>query len=172
MTTDDKLNARQTILQEDWMEFEAVAAINFDEVATNLLTHDRVVTVTRDIDQHGGKTAKAVKTRDCTNAWALAKSQDQFGIGCEAFCIDLEKFITRIFFQHIHKRLAGMVFTVEAKMLDNRISLGTDERNTGNRADIGNGCEQTNETQLANRVAIRPKNLHANIVEVRAAMHQ
>ncbi|MNL78840.1 hypothetical protein D3C87_2053230 [compost metagenome] len=72
MTADNELHTGQAVLQEDRMEFEAVTAINIDEIMPDLLAHDRVVTVTRDIDQHGRETAKAIETRNGTHTRAFA----------------------------------------------------------------------------------------------------
>ncbi len=172
MTADDELNAGQAILQEDRMELETVAAIDVDQIMADLFAHDRVVAVTRDIDQHGGETAKPVETRNGAHPRTFAKRQDQFGIGRQAFNIDLEQLVARIFFQHVDERLARMVLAVEAEMLDDRIGLGTDERDARDRTRIGDRGEEADQAQFADGLALRPENLHADIIEIGAAMHQ
>ena len=106
VTADDELNARQAVLQEYRMEFKTIAAINIDQIMPDLLTHDRVVTITRNIDQNGGKATKAIKTRNSAHTRTFTERQNQLGIRRQAFHINLEKLITRIFFQHTDKRLA------------------------------------------------------------------
>ncbi|SPU79258.1 Uncharacterised protein [Brucella suis] len=172
MTADDELNARQAVLQKDGVELKTVAAIDVDQIMPDLFTHGRIVTVTRDIDQHRGKTAETVQPRNGAHTRALAQRQDQFGIGGEAFRIDLEKLVTRIFFQHVDECLARVILAVEAQMLDDRIGLGANERNACNRARIGNRGEEANKAQFTNGFAPAPENLHADIIEIGTAMHR
>ncbi len=172
MTADDELHTGQAVLQKNRMEFEAVTTVNLDEITTDLLTHDRVITVTRDVDQHSCEAAKAIKARNSTHTRTLTQCQDQFGIGRQAFRIDLEKLIAWILFKHIDKCLARMVFAVKAEMLDNCVGFGANERNTRDRARVGNGGEQSDETKFADGFTFRTKNLHADIIKIRPAMDQ
>ncbi len=172
VTANDELDARQAVLQEDRMEFETVTAIDVDQIMPDLFAHDRVVTVTRDIDQHRRETAETVETRHGTNTRTFAERQDQFGIGRQAFHVDLEKLVARIFFQHIDERLARMVLAVEAQMLDDRIGLGADERNACNRTRISDRSEEADKAQFTNGLALLAEYLHADIIEIGAAMHQ
>ncbi|MNE44571.1 hypothetical protein D3C80_1388030 [compost metagenome] len=145
--------------------------IDLTEIGTDFLTDQGVVLFARYEHDDRHKTIKAVNTRQNAHARPVDEVHDLFAETDYHIIFDLEQIITRIGFQRVLQNAAGVAVEIEAEMAFHCGGLGAQEWDLLDRACIGRGREQADDTQFADDIAICIKTFDADVIHIRTPMY-
>ena len=144
--------------------------VDLREVSADPETHAGIVAILRDIDHHGDEAVEAICPRQRPETRPLGKREHVHREAEQRVEIDLKQLVTRIAFEHVRQCLAGMAGRIEPGAIEHARDLVPEIGHCPCRTGIGRGREQADNTQLAFKLASAVEDLHADVVEIDAAM--
>ena len=168
---DHEVHARGRRLVDAGGELDVLAAEPLAQDLGEALAHGGAVAVARQVDEHRDVAAVGVAAHERPQLAPLAREhhvlRDRGQLGRRG----VEELVARVVLQGVHQRLAGVAARVEAGAAHHLGDLLAQHRDPGDRLGVGGAGEQAEEAALADDLAVGAERLHADVVEVRRAVH-
>ncbi len=130
-----------------------------------------VVAVAGQVDQDRDVAAVGVAADEHPHRPPLAGAHRGLGHRRELVDGRVQQLVARVGLEGVHQGLAGVAARVEAAALEDLLRLLADQRDPHQALGVGRAGEQAEEAALAVDLAVLVEGLHADVVEVRRAVH-
>ena len=168
---DDEVQPGEERLADPGGVLQRVAAeLGLEDVRDPLAYGGRVA-VPRQVDQAGQVAAVGVAAHEEPHLATLAGVEHGLRDRDELVDRGLEQLVARVGLEHVHQRLAGVAQRREPGAVDDLLGLDPDHRDPGQRLGVGGRREQTQETALADDLAVLVEGLDPDVVEVDRTVH-
>jgi hypothetical protein len=168
----DEVDPRRGRLADAHVELHRLRTEPLLEDLRELLPDAGVVAVAREVDEHRDVAAVGVLADEHPHRPALAGVHR--GLRHRHQLVDrrVQQLVAGIGLQGVHQRLAGVTARVEPAALEDRLRLLLHQRDPQQRLRVRRARQQPQEPALAVHLAGLVEGLHADVVEVRRAVHR
>ena len=166
-----EVHARGGRLVDPGGELDVLAAELLAQDVGEPLAHGGAVAVARQVDEHRDVAPVGVAAHERPELAALAREHHVLHDRGELGGRGVEELVARVVLERVHQGLAGVAARVEAGAVHHLVDLLAQHRDPGDRLGVGGAGEQAEEATLADDLAVGAERLHADVVEVRRAVH-
>jgi hypothetical protein len=166
-----QVQARERRLGDLHLRLERLAAELLEQDRLDALAGLGVVAVARHVQQAGEEALVRIAAQQQAHAAPLVQVDDPAERLHEFRHRRLEQFVARVRLEHVHQGLAVVAHRRNAEMVDHALHLVPQQRDRARARAVGGRREQADEPLLARDLAARVAGLHADVVEVRGAVH-